>query len=388
MHYKLPVLQRLAAMKGIELYGLFGQSHWKRSKFNSVPDVGGFDYRLLPTLDLWMPYKGRGLHVFWNPTLSRSLREIQPDVIIAGNSNFPNNLTIMRHARRSNVPYLWHGIGSMYAKATFGRAVMHRLLQRFFTNASGGLAFDSVSKTYYNEQYGIPSDRIAIAPNLVDTDAVVTDRRRYADQADTLRERLGLKGKKVVLFVGAIIPAKRLDRLVEAFVEIRTTVPDSVLLVVGDGIARGEVQAQVRRLGLESDVIFAGKRVADANLYYMLGDVFVLPGLGGLAPSQAMAHGLPVISAPADGTERDLIAEGQNGYLIGTEPDDDPVDQLIDRIVWLLSDDSLRIRMGQASLDRVEQRFNINRTADIFREMIEEAICRQVEQASHRDLAA
>ncbi|MCG8617028.1 MAG: glycosyltransferase family 4 protein, partial [Desulfobacterales bacterium] len=261
-------------------------------------------------------------------------------------------------------------IGSMYQKPTFRRRLAQNSLNRFFTGASFGLAFNSVSKRYYVEHHGISPDRIAVAPNLVDTDAVFTDRQRFADRLDAKRQELGLAGKKVVLFVGAIEPAKRLDRLIDAFADIRNKVPDSKLLVVGDGYARADAEQRARERNLESHVVFAGKHVADANLYYMLGDVFVLPGLGGLAPSQAMAHGMPVISAPADGTERDLIADGESGYLTTNGPQPDPVEQISEKVTTLLTDDALRQRMSEASVQRIRERFNINRTAEIFQSVI------------------
>jgi glycosyltransferase involved in cell wall biosynthesis len=43
----------------------------------------------------------------------------------------------------------------------------------------------------------------------------------------------------------------------------------------------------------------------------------VMPGRGGLAIQELMGHGIPVVSGIADGTERDLISDGRNGYVLG-----------------------------------------------------------------------
>ena len=362
MHYQVPVLSRLQSRDGIELAGVFGQSHWPVSKLRSVTGVRGFRQIVLPTLDVFMPYRGRGLHLFWNPTLGRWLRRLAPDVMIAGASNFPNNLQLMRHARRTGTPYIWHGLGSMYKKKSLLRRLGDRTLRRFLEGAACGLAFNGESRDYYVEHYGLDPERILVATNVVDADRVFAERERWAGEIDALRRELGLEGRKVVLFVGVIEPAKRLDRLLRAFGRIRATVPDAALLVVGDGRAAPDMKRLAGQLGL-ANVLFAGKQVEKANLYFMLGDVFVLPGLGGLAISQAMAHGMPLLSARADGTEKDLIAEGENGWLLD---ETNAEDQIVAHVVTLLQDEPMRRRMGATSRRRIEERFNQEKTVDTF----------------------
>jgi len=175
-----------------------------------------------------------------------------------------------------------------------------------------------------------------------------------------------LEEKKVILFVGALEPAKQVDRLLHAYKHICRQVPDTALLIVGDGTARIALEQLSTQLGLVN-VIFAGRHVADANLYYMLGDIFVLPGLGGLAISQAMAHGLPIVTARADGTEQDLVVTGENGYILSST---NPVEEISCRVIELFRDDSLRRRMGQESARLIAERFNIKSTVSIFYQVI------------------
>jgi glycosyltransferase involved in cell wall biosynthesis len=61
---------------------------------------------------------------------------------------------------------------------------------------------------------------------------------------------------------------------------------------------------------------FPGSQRGEALLAsYRWADIFVLPGTGGLAVQQAMAHGLPVIVGQGDGTQADLVRE-ENGWLV------------------------------------------------------------------------
>ncbi|MGA1840522.1 MAG: glycosyltransferase family 4 protein [bacterium] len=366
MYYKTPLLARIASQPEICLHGFFGQSHWKNSKLYTERNIKSFPLTILPTLDLFIPYKGRGLHVFWNPTLFKALSGFRPEVIIAGNSNFPNNLTVVLYARYFNIPYIWHGIGSMYDNDTFLRRFFRIPLLWFFNNANAGIAFNKKAKGYFIEKFNFPSKKIFVAPNLVDTQMVEWESQHLSASVDAKRRELRLEGMKTVLFVGALEPAKRVDYLLRAFALICKEVPNAVLLIVGDGSDRFKLKRLTVELGLDN-VIFLGRHVSDANLYYMLSDIFVLPGLGGLAISHAMSHGLPVISAKADGTELDLIINGKNGFILSG---DKLVEEISQKIKILLLDDYLRIKMGQESRCLISERFNINNTAMIFNQAV------------------
>lgn len=374
MPYKLPLLRRLASTPGLSLSGRFGQSHSPASKLRSVPEVPDFDYKVMRTFHVSLPYGGREMQLFWCPALGRELRAISPSAVIAGNSNFPNNYAVMKYCRQHSRPYVWHGIGSVYSNAPLLRRAAQRPLSAFFRNAAHGVAFNTASKEYYIDNYGLQDDDITVVHNVVDTDAVRADRHRFAGSINSLREELTIAGRKVVLFVGAVAPAKRLDRLLGAFQKVRRIVPESVLVVVGGGVFLESVKHAARELGIADDVRFVGPRSIDANRYFMLGDVFVLPGLGGLAISHAMAHGIPVISASADGTERDLIVEGETGYLIKESQDESAIEEIVEYLTRILTNQELCDRMGAAAMARVNGDFSIDAAANKMRKVIESVV--------------
>lgn len=369
LNYKATFLTRLQRDHAHQVFGLFGQSHWKQSKFRSVKDIPEIDYRCLPTFDIYFPFRKRYAHFFWNPTLIRNLKEIQPDVIITGLSNFPNNSAIMKYCKRDGVPYVWHGLGSMYKKDSIARKLINGKIRRFTGDAAGGLAYNTDSKNYYVEKYGVDPEEIAIATNVVDTEKVAIDRVKFAPQVLALKRKLDLDQGKVILFVGAIDPVKKLDVLLDAFSKVKKNDQHSTkLLVVGDGMLAADMKTLSRRLGVEKDVVFVGKKIDDVNLYYMLGDIFVMPGLGGLAISHAMAHGLAVITAPADGTEKDLIQSGETGILL--KQTDGP-NEIADHLRHLLSDEATTNSIAQRARETIETRFSIGNTVAIMDQMIQ-----------------
>src|SRR5262249_52021238 len=118
----------------------------------------------------------------------------------------------------------------------------------------------------------------------------------------TLRDRLGLEGKKVLLTVARLCGYDRykgIDEVLESLSTLAEQEPSLFYLVVGDGADRPRLERKARDLGLDESVLFAGY-VGDEEkwAYYHLADVFVLPGRGegfGIVFLEALACGLPVV---------------------------------------------------------------------------------------------
>ena len=85
----------------------------------------------------------------------------------------------------------------------------------------------------------------------------------------------------------------------------------------------------------------------------MASDLFVLPtreDIWGLVINEAMANGLPVVTTDRCIAGRELVANGENGYLV---PAEDP-DELRKRMREILGDDGLRQRMQKANIGKMQ----------------------------------
>lgn len=186
----------------------------------------------------------------------------------------------------------------------------------------------------------VEGDRVFVAPNALDTDLLAACdaewRARPRARAE-FSEQHGLGGRTVVLFIGRLTRRKRVDELVRAFELVRAWHARArpLLVIVGDGPMRAGLHRQVRELGLAGDVRFVGEIRALEGVcpFFLAATVCVLPGSGGLAIYQALAHGIPTVASSADGTEEDLLRPGVNGYLF---PLGD-VDQCADRIAKVVA---------------------------------------------------
>jgi phosphatidylinositol alpha-1,6-mannosyltransferase len=149
---------------------------------------------------------------------------------------------------------------------------------------------------------------------------------RPGSGGEDVRRRYGLTDRPVIVCVSRMVARKGQDVLVEALPMIRRMVPGAALLLVGDGPHRGEVEKRVRALGLERDVVLAGRVPWDQTpSFYDAGDVFAMPTrtrLRGLEPEalgicylEAAATGLPVVAGNPGGAP-DAVLENENGYVV------------------------------------------------------------------------
>lgn len=129
---------------------------------------------------------------------------------------------------------------------------------------------------------------------------------------------------RTLLFVARIIKDKGIYEAIDAFRMVREKYPYVRLIVAGDGSELPAVKEYVfaeKITGVEFKGNVSGASLASC---YQEGDVYLLPTRSeGMATSvlEAMAFGLPVITAPVGGIV-DFFQNGKNGYLIDSyEPE-------------------------------------------------------------------
>ncbi|MDY4921345.1 MAG: glycosyltransferase family 1 protein [Phascolarctobacterium sp.] len=114
---------------------------------------------------------------------------------------------------------------------------------------------------------------------------------------DRLRNELDLEGKFVLGHVGRFMKQKNHDFLIDIFAEVLKQKPEAVLLLVGEGPLKKEIEYKVARLGISEKVKFLGVRSDVADLYNAM-DAFVLPSFYEGLPVvgvEVQANGLPFI---------------------------------------------------------------------------------------------
>jgi len=176
-----------------------------------------------------------------------------------------------------------------------------------------------------------------------------------AADVEALRERLGVRGRQVVLYVGKFSPGKGSADLVAAADTVASRCPDATFLFVGEGPLDAHGAADVRRVGpLPNREVLA---------LYPLADVVVVPSVVPDALSrvilEAMAASRAVVATRVGGTP-ELVLHDVTGLLV--ERGDRKA--LADAIAALLRDPSRRQRLGQAAREHVTRGFSSEQTVD------------------------
>jgi UDP-glucose:(heptosyl)LPS alpha-1,3-glucosyltransferase len=206
------------------------------------------------------------------------------------------------------------------------------------------------------EHYPEFADRVVPIHNGVDVAAFAPG--AHAEQARAERIRLGLaQGALTATFVGSEWGRKGLEPVIRSL----PAAADWTLLVVGDG-DREHYGALAEELGVGPRVRFLGVR-SDVAVIYELADAFVLPSsyeTFSIVTFEAAASGVPVLATPVSGV-RELVRDGENGYLIDRDPG-----LIAERLNALAAAPELRARLGAAaresalgySSERMVQRYH------------------------------
>lgn len=133
------------------------------------------------------------------------------------------------------------------------------------------------------------TDNFEVLNNAIDTDLYTYNK----EKADKVKKEFGIENKFVVGHVGRFNYPKNHKFIIDVFNEVQKVKEDSVLMLVGDGDLRHEIEQKVQDLGLSDKVIFTGIR-SDVNDLMQAMDVFLFPSL---------YEGLPVtmVEAQASG---------------------------------------------------------------------------------------
>ncbi|MET4001081.1 glycosyltransferase [Marinobacterium sp. MBR-109] len=325
-----------------------------------------FNFHKFISLSFVFEFRGQPYPVYFSPFLFFRLIIDRPDVIVTeGEINFINNFSIWLYCILFDKKYVWWSLGKVITRK---KNVINKLLDPFVNfllfRSSCVMARNSQAKKYYLDK-GIPDERIIVAPNSMDDERALRE-----VESDLLSSLIKKKGsRKVILYVGALVSTKRPADLIDMLEQhVNKLERDYELWYVGAGPIENDLKRRVVERGLDNRVRFFGKVFDGVGSYFSVADVVVVPGLGGLVINHAMIFGTPVVSRPADGTEKDLIIDGITGYIVN-DYDNSALAMAVDTL--LCSENSAEMR--QQVLSHVQKNWNIKIMYDRAMECIMDA---------------
>lgn len=352
VHTKLLILRPTMGQGGadrvtLNLLQLIDRDHFdislvlnkaKGELIDEIPE--GIDVHELNAWNLWTA---------WLP-LVRAIREINPDIVFSTSSG-ANIVAVMARSilgKRfrlvlSERNVLYHG------RKTLKRRIVVQLKRMLYhkadciTSVSGGVKQDLV------DMLGIAPQRIKVVYNPVVTDDLPELMQQEVDHP-WFRDPI-----PIVLGVGRLVREKDFETLIKAFERVRRN-RACRLVILGHGPLNRSLRRCVRRLGLESEVWFAGydknpfRYMARCSLFVLSSRDEGLPGV----LIQAMACGAPVISTNCHAGPEEIITGGVDGLLV---PVGD-VDALAGQMEFCLDNEDACRRMAQKARKSVS-RFSV-----------------------------
>lgn len=311
--YRDPFWNAVAGQPGVELdvfycYQKTAERPWQcdwemRFRAHFLPSV-----RLLP-----------GGNGYYNRGIALALKRGQYDAFILGGYNHISMLVAALIGRRKGIPYfLMSEVYLAQPRALWRKIVKWPLVRWMVSGAAGCLPTGSLASEYLIH-YGAREDRLCRVPNAPDIDKLSSYAAGLsADYLRAERAKQGVDGR-AVLFVGRLIPLKRVDVLLRAAALLKDAAPITVL-IAGDGPLRPALEELARQLGISERVRFLGfLQPSELPYWYCLSDVFVLPSedeTWGVVVLESLACGTPVIATELVGSAPDAIPNSAFGSIV------------------------------------------------------------------------
>jgi glycosyltransferase involved in cell wall biosynthesis len=282
--------------------------------------------------------------------LSRFIKKEKID-LVHGNMSLESDLAAVLASRLAGVPCICH-VRSFEEISLFSK-IGARFVAYF-------ICISRAVKDHYLKQ-GIPEAKLTIIHNGIDLETSLPDERDRPEG-----------GTWTVASLGRMVPWKGQKVLLKAIPPVLDRLPNVRFIFMGDGPDREKLEQEARRLNVQASVEF---RPASLDVRALISEADLVvhtsidPEPFGLVIIEAMARRRAVIATNRGGP-LEIITDGQDGLLI--EPRNSRL--LAEKIIQLLENAELRLRLGRAARRTVEERFNLVRSVRKVEEIYERLI--------------
>ncbi|MBR3612338.1 MAG: glycosyltransferase family 4 protein [Bacteroidaceae bacterium] len=301
--------------------------------------------------------------------LPQAIKEEKPDgIIFQFNQTNISQWQVLRYCKKNNIPYaIW---GCNYTRADLKgwlSKIRERIYHYIYRNAKILIPYGTLYRDYFIN-LGIPKERVVVAQNTINVEAIVDNHKEIPAKDSTNRS---LK----ILYVGALAWQKRIETSIDAVAALIDENYNVTFDIVGGG---SELERLKSHLSQKSEKAQTGITLHGAKYgeeltdFFLKADVFLMPGTGGLGVNEAMAYELPIISTHGDETVYDLI-DG-NGYLLQNFGDKDEQMRRLKEFISLSREE--KNAMGKKSrsniLSRASLKNMVNSHLNACKKLIEE----------------
>ena len=182
-----------------------------------------------------------------------------------------------------------------------------------------------------------------------------------------------------ILTVARLVEKKGVQYGIQAFAKVLKKYSNIEYKIVGDGPLKEDLESMIKRLGIGEKVKLLG-RMAQEEVIEIMKDATILlahsvTGDNGdqegipVVLMEALALGLPVISTYHSGIP-ELVKDGKSGFLV---PEKD-IDSLAEKLMYLIKDPKIRIKISQEGRKYVKENHDINDLNDQLLEVYQQVL--------------
>lgn len=210
----------------------------------------------------------------------------------------------------------------------------------------------TVSQTVALElrEYGLDTSKIIVVKNGVNSQTFLPCKKR--DSAE-----------EYILFTGVLRARKGLFDLIRSASYVCKIKPSTKFIICGKGPFRKKMENEVKKLGLEKQVIFLGYVSRNELIHiFQNATLQVIPSHYEGMPNtllEGMSCGLPIVATDIGGNN-EVIVSGINGFLV---PPKSP-QIMAEVILKLLNDSTLRKEIGEKARSTIEKYYTWDKIAD------------------------
>ena len=293
----------------------------------------------------------RRLEKLFEQRLAERLRAIRPDVIVCTTANYVDLLVKLKGA----VPLV------VESHSVFTRTFRHEnivqwmrsfRLKRSLKKADVLVALTEGDACCWKKLVR----RVEVIPNMVHLSESVVGSH---------------SASKRVIFVGRFDYQKRPQEAIRIWQLVQQQYPDWSLEIYGEGEQKEIIEEMAQNLN-----VHVHRPTAQIFDRYRECAFLILPSLFepfGMVMPEAMSCGLPVVAYDVPYGPSAILSDGVDGYLV----DCDDAKTFAHRMMALMSDPSLRLRMGKAALES-SRRFSADKIMPQWKQLFEELKCRAV----------
>ena len=257
-------------------------------------------------------------------------------------------------------------ISTIHATESGRNSGIHDETQRYINDSEWMLTYESseviVNSNYMKNEvqrlFGLPYDKINVIPNGVNLQLFSNVNVDY-----DFRRQYAMDNEKIILYVGRLVYEKGIQNLIAAMPKILDRYHDSKLIICGRGGMIDELREQVKYLGIDNKVYFAG--YCDSKKMqkmYKCADVAVFPSTYepfGIVAIESMLSGTPTIVSDVGGLN-EIVEHG----VTGMKSYAGNANSIADSVLALLFDSKLCASISQNAIKKVKENYNWAKITD------------------------